>query len=58
MPLGGCSNAVLQRKIAHLLEQARVLCCLTGEKARLFDDVYYAAGTWSCCGYLFGSCSG
>ncbi len=44
--IGFSSNAVLNRKIANLLEQARVVCCLSGEKARLFDDVYYAAGTW------------
>jgi hypothetical protein len=44
--LGFSSNAVLHRKVADLLERARVLCCLSGEKARLFDDVYYAAGTW------------
>ena len=44
--LGFSSNAVLKRKIANLLEQARVVCCLTGDKARLFDDVYYAAESW------------
>ena len=44
--IGFSSNAVLNRKIADLLEQARVLCCLTQQKARLFDDVYYAAGNW------------
>lgn len=44
--IGFASNAVLKRKIEALLEQARVVCCLTGEKARLFDDVYYQAGTW------------
>lgn len=44
--LGFSSNAVLKRKIANLLEQARILCCLTGDKARLFDDVYYAAESW------------
>jgi hypothetical protein len=43
---GFSGNGVLQRKIANLLEQARVVSCLTGEKARLFDDVYYAARTW------------
>ena len=45
--IGFSSNAVLKRKIANLLEQARVVCCLTQEKARLFDDVYYAAASWS-----------
>ena len=44
--IGFSSNAVLKRKIANLLEQARVVCCLTQEKARLFDDVYYAAASW------------
>ncbi|MEM8639094.1 MAG: IS1380 family transposase [Cyanobacteria bacterium P01_G01_bin.54] len=44
--LGFASNAVLKRKIDFLLDQARILCCKTGRKARLFDDVYYAAGTW------------
>lgn len=44
--IGFSTNAVLNRKVANLLEQARVVCCLTGEKARMFDDVYYAAGTW------------
>lgn len=40
------SNAVVKRKIEARLEQARVISCLTGEKARLFDDVYYQAGSW------------
>ena len=44
---GIAGNAVLKRKIANLLEQARVVCCLTQQKARLFDDVYYAAKSWS-----------
>ena len=44
--VGYASNAVVQRKIAPLLEQARVVACLTGEKARFFDDVYYAAASW------------
>lgn len=44
--IGFSTNAVLKRKIANLLEQARVLCCRTAQKARLFDDVYYAAATW------------
>ncbi len=43
---GFSSNAVLKRKISYLLEQARLQYFRTGEKARLFDDVYYAAGTW------------
>ena len=38
---------MLKRKIDYLLDQARVQYFRTGEKARLFDDVYYAAGTWS-----------
>ncbi len=44
---GFSSNAVLKRKISYLLELARLQYFRTGEKARLFDDVYYAAGTWS-----------
>lgn len=44
---GLSSNNVLKRKIADLLEQARLQYCRTGEKARLFDDVYYAAGSWA-----------
>ncbi len=46
--LGYSGNAVLTRKIQPLLEQSRVVACLseTG-KARLFDDVYYAAESWS-----------
>jgi len=46
--LGYSGNAVLKRKIQALLEQSRAVACLnqTG-KARLFDDVYYAAESWS-----------
>jgi hypothetical protein len=44
---GFSSNEVLKRKIDYLLDQARLQYFRTGEKARLFDDVYYAAGTWS-----------
>jgi hypothetical protein len=44
---GFSSNAVLKRKIENLLEIARVVHHLTGEKARLFDDIYYAAKSWS-----------
>ncbi len=44
---GFSSNAVLKRKISHLLELARLQYLRTGEKARLFDDVYYAAGSWA-----------
>jgi hypothetical protein len=44
---GFSNNAVLKRKIDNLLEIARVVYNLTGQKARLFDDVYYAANSWS-----------
>ncbi len=44
---GLSSNAVLKRKISYLLDQARLQYLRSGEKARLFDDVYYAAGTWN-----------
>lgn len=40
------SNAVLKRKIDYLLDQARLQYFKTQEKARLFDDVYYKAGSW------------
>lgn len=40
------SNAVLKCKVADLLERARLQYCRTGEKARLFDDVYYKASSW------------
>ena len=43
---GFSRNAVLNRKIADLLERARLKYIQTQQKARLFDDVYYAAGTW------------
>ncbi len=42
---GFSSNAVLKRKISYLLERARLQYIRTGEKARLFEDVYYAAGS-------------
>ncbi len=44
--IGFARNQVLERKIAGLLERARLQCIQTGQKARLFDDVYYAAATW------------
>ncbi len=45
--LGFRRNPVLARKIQPLLEQARVVACLSESgKARLFDDVYYAAERW------------
>ena len=43
---GFSNNAVLKRKINYLLDQARLEYFRTQEKARLFDDVYYAAKTW------------
>jgi hypothetical protein len=43
---GFTRNSVLERKIADLLERARLQCIRTQQKARLFDDVYDAAGTW------------
>lgn len=45
--LGFSNNNVLKRKIDYLLDRARLEYCRTQEKARLFDDVYYAAQTWS-----------
>lgn len=43
---GFTSNAVLKRKINYLLDKARLQYIHTGEKVRLFDDVYYAAKSW------------
>jgi hypothetical protein len=43
---GFTTNAVLKRKISYLLDQARLQYRRTEEKARLFDDVYYAAKSW------------
>jgi hypothetical protein len=45
--IGFARNGVLERKIADLLERARLQCIQSGQKARLFDDVYYAAATWN-----------
>lgn len=44
--IGFARNAVLERKIADLLERARLQSIRTQQKARLFDDVYDAAATW------------
>ncbi len=44
--IGFARNAVTERKIADLLERARLQFIQTQQKARLFDDVYYAASTW------------
>jgi hypothetical protein len=41
--IGFARNAVTERKIADLIERTRVQFCQTGQKARLFDDGYYAA---------------
>ena len=43
---GFSSNAVLKRKINYLLDLARLQYFRTQKKARLFDDVYYAAKSW------------
>ena len=43
---GFSNNAVLKRKINDLLDLARLQYFRTQEKARLFDDVYYAAKSW------------
>lgn len=45
--VGFARNAVTERKIADLLERARLQFIQTGEKARLFDDVYYGAASWA-----------
>lgn len=44
--MGFPRNGVLERKIADLLERVRLQCIQSGQKARWFDDVYYAASTW------------
>lgn len=44
--VGFARNGVTGRKIADLLERARLQFMQTGEKARLFEDVYYAAASW------------
>lgn len=44
--IGYTRNAVTARKMADLLERARLQFVQTQQKVRLFDDVYYAAGTW------------
>lgn len=44
--IGFTRNAVTTRKMADLLERARLQFIQTQQKARLFDDVYYAASTW------------
>jgi Transposase DDE domain group 1 len=44
--IGFTRNAVLNRKIADLLERARLQHIQTQQKARLFDDVYSAAKSW------------
>lgn len=44
--LGYSRNAVLERKNANQMELARLEFLRTGNKARLFDDVYYRAGSW------------
>jgi hypothetical protein len=44
--LGYSRNKVIERKAAFLMDLARLDLERTGLKARLFDDYYYAAGTW------------
>lgn len=43
---GFSRNPVLERKNQYLMDCARVKFYCTGQKARLFDDVYYMAGSW------------
>ncbi len=45
--IGFARNAVTERKIADLLERSRLQFLQTQQKARLFDDVYYAAASWN-----------
>jgi len=45
--IGFARNAVTVHKMADLLERARLQFIQTQQKARLFDDVYYAASSWN-----------
>jgi hypothetical protein len=44
--LGLAGNARLRRAGAALLEEARQYAMETGRKVRLFDELFYAAGSW------------
>ena len=44
---GIAGNAVLKRKSESLLEQSRLHFLQRGDKARLYDDVYYQTQSWS-----------
>jgi Transposase DDE domain group 1 len=44
---GYAKNAVLERKIVDLAEQARLHYIQTNQKARLFGDTYYMSGSWN-----------
>jgi len=44
--IGFSRNGVTARKVEDLLERARLQALQTQQKARLFDDVYYAARSW------------
>lgn len=44
--VGLARNARIQKTSAHLCAAAEALHASTGEKARLFGWIYYAAGTW------------
>lgn len=44
---GIAGNAVLKRKSESLLEQSRLHFLQKGDKARLYDDVYYQTQSWS-----------
>lgn len=44
--LGIAGNDVLKEKAKGLQERARVEGCASGQKVRLFTDVYYAAKSW------------
>lgn len=43
---GYTTNDTLKKKSANLLEEARLQHCRTGQKVRLFDDVYYQSSGW------------
>ena len=45
--LGYSRNTILARKNQFQMELARLRFFITGEKARLFEDVYYKAKSWN-----------
>jgi hypothetical protein len=44
---GYSRNAILERKIADLAEQARLQFIQSNQKVKLFSDTYYMSGSWN-----------